>query len=291
MEIPMKAAILSSFGGADVLRITDRPRPIPKSGEVLIRVQASSVNPVDLGVRSGKILPLEPDLFPMILGWDAAGTIEALDPEAKGFNIGDRVMAISQQPGARVGTHAEFVALPTDQVMAIADTIPFTTAAALPLIGTTALSALRALDLPKGARILINNPDGAVGGMAAAIAPLLGFVLADANEINIDGAVDVRGNEHAQKAFAAVKDGGAYVTIVPEWWKPDGVFTAARGITPVDVENPANREVLEPLAAWLAQGALMPQIGDILPLDQIAEAHQRLEAPGRTQKIVLDHIC
>lgn len=286
----MKAAIIETFGGVDVFRITELPRPEPKPGELLIRVHASSVNPVDSGVRSGRILPEDTARFPMILGWDAAGTVEALGAETKGFSPGDRVMAMSPQPGSLVGTHAEFVALPASQVVKIAGTVPFSTAASVPLIGSTALAALQALDLPRGASVLINNPKGAVGAMAAIIAPLLGFVVPAPDARQVDGAIDVRGREHARQAFAAVRDGGAYATIVPEWWKPGGVFTEARGITPVTVQNPANQEVLQPLADWLAQGVLMPEIEDRLPLERIAEAHQRLDAPGLTGKFVLDHI-
>lgn len=285
----MKAAILRTYGGADVFEMADLPRPEPKSGEVLIRVHASSVNPVDVGVRSGKILPNEPALFPMILGWDAAGTVEALGRETQGFEVGDRVMAISEQPSSMIGTHAEFVALPANQIVKIAESVSFTTAAAVPLIGSTALASFEALKLPKGARVLINNPKGAVGAMATVFAPLLGFELASPDARNVDGAIDVRGKEHAQKAFAAVKDGGSYATIVPEWWKPGGVFTTSRGITPVDVQNPANRDVLLPLADWLANGALVPEIEDILPLEQVSEALVRLEAPEHTRKIILDH--
>ncbi|MFW8635459.1 NADP-dependent oxidoreductase [Cribrihabitans pelagius] len=287
----MKAAIIETYGGTDVFRMADLPRPEPRPGEVLIRVRASSVNPVDAGVRSGKILPDNPAQFPMILGWDAAGTVEALGPETEGFARGDRVMAISPQPGSLVGTHAEFAALPATQVVKIADAVSFACAAAAPLIGSTALAAFQALDLPPGARVLINNPKGAVGAIAATIAPLLGFELAAPDAEQVDGAIDVRGRGHARRAFAAVKDGGAYATIVPEWWKPGGVFTASRGITPVTVQNPANQQVLLPLADWLARGALAPEIEDILPLDRIAEAHRRLETPGHTGKFVLDHTC
>ncbi|AUQ48787.1 putative alcohol dehydrogenase [Phaeobacter inhibens] len=285
----MKAAIIETFGDVNVFRMTELPRPDPKSGELLIRIHASSVNPVDVGVRSGQILPNDTAHFPMVLGWDAAGTVEALGSETVGFAPGDRVMAISPQPGSLVGTHAQFAALPASQVVKIADALPITTAAAVPLIGSTALAALQALDLAPGARILINNPKGAVGAIAAKIAPLLGFELAPPDALGVDGAIDVRGCQHAQKAFAAVKDGGAYVTIVPEWWKPGGVFTSARGITPVTVQNPANQDLLAPLADWLAQGDLIPEVEEILPLDQISEAHRRLETPGLTGKLVLDH--
>ncbi|KIC27114.1 NADP-dependent oxidoreductase [Leisingera sp. ANG-M6] len=287
----MKAAVIESFGGVEVFRIAEQPHPEPKPGEVLIRVHASSVNPVDAGVRSGRILPYDPAQFPMILGWDAAGTVETLGPETEGFAPGDRVMVLSPQPGSLVGTHAEFTTLPASQIVKIADAVSFITAAAMPLIGSTALAAYQALDLPPGARVLVNNPKGAVGAMAAAIAPLLGFELAASDAQDVDGAIDVRGGEHAHQAFAAVKDSGAYATIVPEWWKPGGVFTAARGITPVTVQNPANQQVLLPLSDWLAQGVLDPGIEEIMPLHRIAEAHRRLEAPGRTGKFVLDHTC
>ncbi|UWQ80258.1 NADP-dependent oxidoreductase [Leisingera sp. S132] len=286
----MKAAIIESFGEADVFRIGELPCPEPKPVELLIRIHASSVNPVDAGVRSGKILQGDPAHFPMILGWDAAGTVEALGPETDGFAHGDRVMAISPQPGTLVGTHAEFAALPASQVVKIPGTVSFTAAAAVPLIGSTALAALQALDLPPGASVLINNPKGAVGAMAATIAPLLGFELAAPGAQQVDGAIDVRGRDHAQQAFAAIRDGGAYATIVPEWWKPGGVFTAARGISPVTIQNPANQQVLLPLADWLVQGVLEPGIEEIMPLDQIAEAHRRLDTPGHTGKFVLDHI-
>lgn len=81
----MKAAIIETFGDVNVFRMTELPRPDPKSGELLIRIHASSVNPVDVGVRSGQILPNDTAHFPMVLGWDAAGTVEALGSETDGF--------------------------------------------------------------------------------------------------------------------------------------------------------------------------------------------------------------
>ncbi|MDC0657765.1 alcohol dehydrogenase catalytic domain-containing protein [Leisingera sp. SS27] len=132
LEARMKAAIIERFGKANVFPIGQLPRPVPKPGELLIRVHASSVNPVDSGVRSGKILPGDPAHFPMLLGWDAAGTVEALGANTNGLAPGDRVMAISPQRGSPVGTHTELTAPPASQVMKIADTASFTTAAAVP---------------------------------------------------------------------------------------------------------------------------------------------------------------
>ncbi|MDC0657766.1 zinc-binding dehydrogenase [Leisingera sp. SS27] len=127
--------------------------------------------------------------------------------------------------------------------------------------------------------------------MAEILAPLLGFKLATPGAQQVDGAIDVRGRNHAQQAFAALKDCGTYATIVPEWRKPGGILTAARGITPVTVQNPANQQVLLPLADWLARGILDPGIEEIMPLDRIAKAHRRSEAPGHSGKFVLDQIC
>lgn len=286
----MRALILNSYGPPDVLHVADRPAPEAGPGQVLVRLLFSGVNPIDAGVRAGKVLPDEAGRFPMVLGWDGAGTIEAVGEGVMDLVAGDRVMAISKQPSSGVGLHAEVAVLPVEQVVRIGEDVALEAAAATPLAAITALNVIEALGLAAGARIYVNNPDGAVGRFAVQIARLLGFeVVHTAIPGGLDGAVDVRGSEAAHAAFAAVRDDGAYATVIPEWWRPGGVYAPARGITPVVVENAPTRADLARLADWLTDGRIAPEIEALLPLGNGAEAHRRLEAPGITRKLVLDH--
>jgi NADPH:quinone reductase len=180
--------------------------------------------------------------------------------------------------------------LPLGQVVALSGNVSLEEAAATPLAGITALNAVEALGLAPGSRIHVNNPLGAVGRFAIQIAKALGLDVAHSPKAGeVDGAVDVRGGASAWETFRTVRDGGAYTTVIPEWWKPGGVYAPARGITPLVVENAPTRSDLARLAAWLAVGNLSPQIEAVLPLADGAEAHRRLEAPGLTRKIILDH--
>ncbi len=286
----MRALILDRYGPPDVLHLADRPTPEAAPGQVLVRVLFSGVNPIDLGVRAGRVLPDEPGRLPMVLGWDGAGIIEALGGSVTGLAVGDRVMAISKQPSSGIGLHAEYAALPADQVVRLPDGIALEAAAATPLAAVTALNAVEALGLPPGARLHVNNPAGAVGRFAVQIARALGLEVIDIpSPGGVEGAIDVRGGEAAHAAFGAVRDGGAYATVIPEWWKPGGVYAPSRGIRPVVVENAPTHARLARLAAWLAEGRIAPEIEAVLPLGEGAEAHRRLEAPGLTRKLVLDH--
>ena len=286
----MKALLLTRYGAPDVLQLGELPKPAAKAGEVLVRLHYSGVNPIDAGVRAGRVLPDEPARFPMVLGWDGAGVVETLGEGVTELRVGERVMAISKQPSSGIGLHAEFAALPSDQAVPIADDVAFEIAAATPLAAVAALNAVEALGLAPGSTVHVNNPSGSVGRFAAQIAGILGLRVVEAPENGgVDGAIDVRGGEPARATFEFVKDGGAYATVIPEWWKPGGVYVAARGIVPVVVENAPTRRALERLAQWLADGQLVPDIEEVLPLARGSEAHRWLEAPGLTRKIVLDH--
>ncbi|MEM7676299.1 MAG: NADP-dependent oxidoreductase [Myxococcota bacterium] len=289
----MKALILDRYGEPDVLHLIDFPEP-SQNGEgndlVTVRVHVSGVNPIDLGVRAGGVLPNESERFPMILGWDAAGIIEAVGASVDGLSVGDRVMLLSKQPSSGIGTHQDIVVLPADKVVGIANGVSFETAAAAPLASITALNSIEALKLSPGQSVHVNNSEGAVGRAAVQIARALGLSVVDAPEpASVDGAIDVRGEEKALAAFATVKEGGAYATTIPEWWKPGGQYDAARGITPITIENAPTKADLERIAAWLADGSLNPKIETVLPLAEGAKAHAMLAAPGLTHKVLLSH--
>lgn len=289
----MKALILDRYGDPDVLQLADLPDRTPNDASadlVTVRIHVSGVNPIDLGVRAGGVLPDEAERFPMVLGWDGAGIVENVGAKVSGLSVGDRVMVLTKQPSSGIGTHQDVVALPKSQVVKLPDSVTFDQAAAAPLASITALNSVEALKLRTGQTIHINNADGAVGRAAAQIARALGLtVVYNPKPGSVDGAIDVRGEEKALAAFATVQDGGAYVTIIPEWWKPCGQYETARGITPMTIENNPTEADLERVVAWLADGSLTPEIETVLPLAEGAKAHAMLAAPGLTHKILLSH--
>lgn len=286
----MRALVLDRYGPPEVLHVSQREQPSVEAGKVLVRVRFSGVNPIDVGVRAGKVLPDEAGRFPMVLGWDGAGVVEVLGKGINDLSIGDRVMLISKQPSSGVGLHAEFASVPIEHVVRLNDSVGLDVAAATPLAAITALNAVQALRLSPGARVHVNNVHGAVGSFAAQIARCLGLnVIDEPTPQSVDGAVDVRGGRQALPAFDTVQDGGAFTTVIPEWWKPGGIYAPARGITPIVVENAPTRSDLTLIAGWLADGQIAPRIEAVLPLAEGAESHRRLEAPGLTGKFVLDH--
>lgn len=289
----MKALVLDRYGDPEVLHLADLPDAVPNGAAndlVTVRIRVSGVNPIDLGVRAGGVLPDEPGRFPMVLGWDGAGVVEAVGGNVSGLVVGDRVMVMSKQPSSGIGTHQEIVALPKAQVVKLPDAVSLETAAAAPLASITALNTVDALGHTRGQTIHVNNPDGAVGRAAVQIARALGLVVVDdPAPASVDGAVDVWGEEKALAAFAAVKDGGAYSTTIPEWWKPGGQYETARGITPITIENAPTEADLERIVAWLADGSLEPKVETVLPLAEGAKAHAMLAAPRLTHKVLLAH--
>jgi NADPH:quinone reductase len=134
--------------------------------------------------------------------------------------------------------------------------------------------------VPTKDRLIVNGPRGAVGGYATQLAALRGIKVVDDGPS--DGSPDVIGGAPARQAFAAVRDGGAYVTIVPEFWVPGGQSEPARGITPRLVRAEPRGNQLEELARLMSDGRLKPTpVADTLSLDRAAEAHARLAAGGK----------
>lgn len=289
----MKALVLDRYGDPDVLHLIDLPEPrvgCTTDGLVTVRIHVSGVNPIDLGVRAGGVLPDEPERFPMVLGWDGAGVVEDLGAGVVGVASGDRVMLISKQPSSGIGTHQDLVTLPKAQVVRLPEGVSYESAAAAPLASITALNAVEALNLEPGQSVHINNPEGAVGRAAVQIATALHLNVVDHPDPGfVDGAIDVWGEEKSLAAFATVKDGGAYATTIPEWWKPGGQYKTARGITPITIENAPTERDLERIVGWLADGSLVPKIETVLPLAEGGKAHAMLAAPGLTHKILLAH--
>lgn len=306
----MRAVIQNSVGGPDVLVIADQPDPTPEAGEVLVRVKAAGINPVDGAVRAG-YYPLlgEP---PYILGWDISGTVEALGAGVTGFKIGDEVFGMPRFP-KQAAAYAELAAVPADQIALKPKSADHLKAGALPLAGLTAWQGLvRHGGLKSGQRILVHAGAGGVGHLAVQIAKARGaYVVATArpgkldfvrelgaDEVidytrgdftdqvrDIDLVLDPMGGDHAQRSLKVLRRGGVLVSLLDV----SDNTRAQAGARDIRVERMSvvpDREGLVELARLIDANKLAVHVAKSFPLDQAGAAHAFL-ATKPIGKVVL----
>ncbi|MCS6771918.1 MAG: NADP-dependent oxidoreductase [Kiritimatiellae bacterium] len=312
----MKAVCFDNFGDESVLQIRDLPKPEPGKGEVLIRVHAAGVNPVDWKIREGLLKTRMPHQFPIIPGWDVAGTIEKLGPGCRRFKKGAAVYAYARKPVIKDGCYAEYVVLPEKNVALKPRSMDFKQAASIPLAALTAWQSLfDAAELQKGDTILIHAAAGGVGGFAVQLAKWKGArVIATASANNheyvrslgadevidytqtdfveavrtlapkgVDVAYDTVGESVQVRSIQTVRKGGTLVTILA----PTPEAQSARGLRLKYVFVAPNARQLARLASLIEAGKFKTHLTAELPLEQAAEA-QRMSRTGHTRgKIVL----
>ena len=314
----MKACIIEAFGGRDQLRMAELPTPEAGDGEVLIRIRAAGVNPVDYKIREGYLKDNIPCHFPLILGWELAGEVAAVGHSARRFTVGDEVYAYARRPVIQNGTYAEYIALPESYVTFKPANLSMTEAGSIPLTGLTAYQALfQAGRLQQGESVFILGASGGVGSSAVQLASNAGAqVIALASGGNRDylkslGAHDVIDYERGdfiQSLGEIVPEGADLV------FDCHGGDTLARGqlcIRPggrlvsitevVDEEALKQRDVrftytfvephvpqLDHLRALIEAGRFKPQVTATFPLNKTAEAHAQMETGHTRGKLVLE---
>lgn len=310
-------AVIEAFGGPEMLRTDERSLPAPAAGQVQVRVAAVSVNPVDLTTRAGKNIPADDARWPMVIGWDAAGTVELVGDGVTGWQVGDQVAAMTFQPMDQNGTYAQLVNLAADLLAPVPEGLELQQAATLPLAGLTASQLVQWIDLPKGASLLVNAPVGAVGRLVVQLAARAGIrvvavaqpadrdlalalgatEVVDRGDITaavralhpdgIDAAIDLVGGTTAHATLAAVRDDGTYATVVPPYVDATGPFEPERGLRfEVRIVHPDTPELTRLLAA-LSRGELTSTVERTYPLAQAGEAHRRQSQGGLRGKLVL----
>ena len=313
----MRAMVIDQFGGRDELHRAEVPPPVPGKREVLIRVHAAGVNPVDWKIREGLLRTRMPHQFPIIPGWDVAGVIESAGPGARRFAPGDAVYAYARKPIIKDGTYAEFVVVPETSVARKPANLDFAEAAAVPLAALTAWQSLfDAAGLKRGQTALIHAAAGGVGGFAVQLARWKGArVIATASAANhdyvrslgahrvvdyrtddvaaavrdfapdgVDVAYDTVGGEVQQRSAAMVRSGGVLVSILAF---VDAEAVRARGVEPKYVFVAPSAPQLARLAGLIERGRLKVTLAARLPLEEAARAHEMIETGHTRGKIVL----
>jgi NADPH:quinone reductase-like Zn-dependent oxidoreductase len=268
----MRAAVVTTFGEPEVVRIVETEVPEPTAGQVRIKVAAAALNPVDAGVRVGVFGGAGQQLG---LGWDVAGTVDATGA-GSAWNVGDEVVALDYGVVKPLGTHAEYVVVPADAVALAPKTVDAVAAATLPLNALTAVQALDVLELRPDQSLLVTGAAGAVGGYAVQLAARRGIsVIALAREEDeelvrslgaselVTGAVGAGSVDAVldaavlgEAALEWVRDGGGYAGVIP------GAHPASvRGVRVGAMEVRADGARLAELVRLVDEGALTLQIG------------------------------
>ncbi|MFC6094651.1 NADP-dependent oxidoreductase [Saccharothrix lopnurensis] len=303
MADTMRAAVIDAFGPAEALRIAEVPVPTPGEGEVLVRVHAAGVNAIDWFSRAGQGVGVRS--FPAVLGWDVSGTAA---------DTGAEVFGMPRFPNL-AGAYAEYVVAPAAELAGKPAGGDHRTAAAAPMVGTTAWQTLfRHGGLVEGQRVLVHGAAGGVGHVAVQLAADAGAdVVGTASAHNhdfvadlgagrvvdytaervedvvrdIDLVVDTRGGPDALRLLDVLRPGGVLVTLKGQDDALDRA-AAARGLRTAYTYVSPDAEALAAVADLLARGGLRIAIEDVLPLERVADAHRTGERGHVRGRLVLD---
>lgn len=300
----MKAVRLKAYGDVDQFVIDDIPVPQPPAGEVLLKIEASAVNPFDLIIRQGyaaQFIPLE---LPAILGNDAAGTVVKLGTGVTGIAVGDRVIADFAHNGR--GAHAEYGVVPVTAIAGLPDNLTFEQGATLPKAGLTGRQSVAVLRVKPGDRVLVSGALGAVGRAAVQylrelgakpVAGVRGNGLEEARQLAGEALDITQAPSRAEFDFAIsaaapvagnliqhVRDGGHIASIVAV---PEGA-NAENRVKIDELYHRTDAETLQAVAEAASRGLLTIPIAKTFRLDDIAAAHNAVAA-GIQGKVVIKH--
>jgi NADPH:quinone reductase-like Zn-dependent oxidoreductase len=293
----MKAIVVHQYGGPEVLKFEDYPDPVPGPGEVLVRVAATSVNPIDYKRRAGLTQDFYPMHFPGLIGVDIAGTVVKIGPGVEDFSVGDQVFAMADN------AYAELCVVSATVLAKIPAGLDLIRAAALPLATTTGSQLSSATGIEAGQTIIVVGAAGSVGRSAvftakergaAVIAGVLKRQMAEARTIGadqvvatdddtaianlppLDAVADAVGGRTGEKLIARVKPGGVYVSVVGA---PQNAakYPSVKAMT---VFSKFDRKTLQFMAEAVRDGKLIIPISQTLPLSKAAEAQAAAEKGG-----------
>ncbi len=304
----MKAVVAHEYGGPEVLKYEDAPRPEPKENELLVRVIACGVNPADPLVVTGRLAKEFGTHLPLIPGYDVAGVVEKTGAKVTKFKKGDAVYGYALFGGG----WAEYAVLAENEAALKPKTTTFTDAAAVPLAALTAWQAL--IDIAKlsaGQTVLIHGGSGGVGSFAVQIAKARGAkVIATASMANqdllkqlgadvaidytktkfeevakdVDVVFDTVGRDTLARSYAVVKKGGIVATIVS---RPDQAQLDKYGIRGTSIWSHPDGNELAEITKLIEAGKIKPIVSQTFPLIDAVRATQQAETHHTRGKLVL----
>jgi NADPH:quinone reductase-like Zn-dependent oxidoreductase len=293
----VKAIVVHQYGGPEVFKFEEYPDPVAGPGEVLVKVAAASVNPIDFKRRAGLTRDFYPITFPGLIGVDIAGTVVKVGPEVEGFSVGDQVFSMADN------TYAELCVVKADALAKVPKGLDLIQAAALPLVTVTGNQLMSATEIKAGQTVIVSGAVGSVGRSAVFTAKDRGATViagvrkkqmdaaktigadqlvatdddnAIANLPRLDVVADTVGGKTAEKLIAKVKPGGVFASVDG---KPQNAAKYP-SVKAVFVFSKFDRKTLDFMAEAVRDGKLVIPIGRRLPLSEAAEAHAMAEKGG-----------
>ena len=293
----MKAIVVHQYGGPEVLQFEDYPDPSPGAGEVLVKVAAASVNPIDYKRRAGFTKDFYPLHFPGLIGVDLAGTVVATGPGVDGFSAGDRVFSMADN------TYAELCVVKAENLAKVPEGLDLVEAAALPLVTVTGNQLMAATGVKAGQTVMVVGAVGSVGRSAVftakdrgatVIAGVLKRQMDEAKTIGadqvvatdddgalaklppLDAVADTVDGKTAEKLIARVRAGGVFASVLGA----PGNAAEFPAVQVAPVFSHFDRKTLEFMAAAVRDGKLVIPLGRRFPLSQAAEAQAAAEKGG-----------
>lgn len=309
----MKTAQINTYGGNEVLEINENAsKPTLAQGQVLVEVHAASLNPVDRVIRAGYLKEMVPLSFPATLGGDFSGVVAEVGEAVSDFKVGDPVYGQAILLNGGSGSLAQFVAANAANTARKPQNVSYIEAAALPLVGVSALQALEEhIKLEKGQKILIHGGAGGIGTIAIQLAKSLGGYVAttvrtdDKNYVKelgadqvidyqneafeemlkeFDAVLDTVGGETTNKSFKVLKKGGILVSMLGQ---PNPELVEKYGVTAIGQSTNTNTQHLNRLAELIDSGKIKVELDKVFPLEQVQEAFKHLEQGHPRGKVVV----
>jgi NADPH:quinone reductase-like Zn-dependent oxidoreductase len=307
----MKAVRFHTYGAPDVLVYEDVPKPEPASGEVLVKVYATSVNPIDRKVRAGHLRGFRDYPLPFILGWDVSGVVESVGEGVTRWKPGDEVYG--RPDISRNGAYAEYIAVKEGELAQKPRSLDHVHSAAIPLVGLTAWQALfDAGGLQSGQKVLVHAAAGGVGHLAIQFAKLKGLYVAGTAGVrnqeylkqlgcdlpidyettrfeelvhDFDAVIETMGGEVRKRSWGTLKEGGILVALIGP--PPSAEEADAQGVRSAIIWAQTNGDQLAEFARLVDSGKVRPEIAAVFPLRDAAKAHQMSATEHVRGKIVL----
>jgi len=310
----MKALQIKQYGGKDVLELNpNATKPIAGKGQVLVEAHAASINPIDWKVRAGYMKEMVPFTMPATLGGDVAGVVAAIGESVSGLNVGDRVYGYPSLLSGGSGSFAEFVVAPASAVASAPQKVNSVEAAALPLVGASAVQALEQhIKLGQGQKILIHGGAGGIGSIAIQVAKSIGAYVAatagaddsayvqslGADQVidykkdpfeqrlkDFDAVFDTVGGDTTNKSFKVLKKGGTLVSMIG---RPDAALAEQQGVTAIGQFTKVTTDGLRRLAQLVDGGKVKIRVAQVFPIEKAQEAFQLVEEGRPRGKVVFE---
>lgn len=310
----MKATQINEYGHADVVKVQEVDKPSIGKDQVLVEVQAASLNPFDTMVREGYLQEAVPLTLPVTLGGDIAGVVREVGENVSNVAEGDIVYGQANVVAGNSGALAEYAATKADQVAKSPKGIDSTEAASLPLVGVSALQALvDHIELEADQKIFIHGGAGGIGSIAIQIAKNIGAHVATTatgggiayvNELGADEVIDYKAQDFSQslssfdavfdtvggddftKALAILKPGGVAVSMIAD---ADEDLAKELEVTAIKQMTHVTCDKLSQLTKLVEDGVVKPNVGKVFELNQIQEAFEARES-GQVQGKIVIHL-